>query len=266
VPLAITYASPSDPPLRSALIRGLERLTGRRELQRKYDSTRDLDANSLWAAALDQLDVSLSVRPLDPTAAIPSDGPVLVVANHPFGVLDGLAICRLVSAVRPRFRILVNSVLCRDERVAHHFLPIDFSGNSAARRRNVRSLKTAFRQLNEGGALILFPAGGVATAPTPLASAQDLDWKPLLARLVHEGEAPVVPLYFDGQNSRLFQWASHVSLTLRLALLIREALRKQGDTLSARIGTPIPYDRLADLGRDALTTHLREVTLGLAPN
>lgn len=118
--------------------------------------------------------------------------------------------------------------------------------------------------MHDGGALILFPAGGVATASTPLAPAQDLDWTPLLARLVHEGEAPVVPIYFNGQNSRLFQWAGHVSLTLRLALLIREALRKQGDTLSARIGRPIPYNALADLDRTTLTTHLREATLGLA--
>jgi putative hemolysin len=260
----ITYASPDDSPVRSVLIRGLERLTGRRELERHYDSTRDLDVDAFWAAALDRLGVTLDVTPADPGAVIPEDGPAIVVANHPFGVLDGLGVCRLVADVRPDFRILVNSVLCRDERVAHHFLPIDFSGSGTARRRNVRSMKAAIDHLHDGGVTIVFPAGGVATAPGPLGAARDLEWKPLLATLVHQGAAPVVPVYFDGQNSRLFQVASQVSLTLRLALLIREALNKAG-ALPVRLGEPIPYADLADLDRDALTSRLRAATLDLAP-
>jgi putative hemolysin len=265
MPPRLSYAAPEDPPVKAALIRGIERLTGRRRLERHYASTADVEGTSVWAAALDQLDVTLDATPPAPGTVVPSEGPVVVVANHPFGVLDGLAICRLVSQVRPRFRILVNSVLCRDERVAHHFLPIDFSGAEGARRRNVRSLKAAFRHLRGGGALALFPAGGVATAPRPLGAAEDLAWKPLLARLVHEAEAPVVPVYFDGQNSRLFQLASQVSLTLRLALLLREALRKQGGTLSATLGRPVPYADLSALGDpEALTTRLRRATLGLA--
>lgn len=264
MPPRLSYASPEDPPVKAALIRGIERLTGRRRLERHYASTADVEGTSVWAAALDQLDVTLDATPPAPGTVVPSEGPVVVVANHPFGVLDGLAICRLVSQVRPRFRILVNSVLCRDERVAHHFLPIDFSGAEGARRRNVRSLKAAFRHLRGGGALALFPAGGVATAPRPLGAAEDLAWKPLLARLVHEAEAPVVPVYFAGQNSRLFQIASRVSLTVRLALIAREVLRKTGDTLSVRVGDAIPYDDLAHIeDRDRMTALLRQQTLRL---
>lgn len=257
----ISYAMSEDDPLRIAFIRGVERLAGRRTLERHYDATRALDLDSFWAAALDRLGVTLDLEPPSPAPVIPKTGPALVVANHPFGVLDGLALCHLVSQVRPNFRILVNHVLCRDERVAHHFLPIDFSGTGAARRQNVRSMRAACTHLHEGGALALFPAGGVATAPRPFADAEDLDWSPLAARLVHEAEASVVPIHFDGENSRLFQLASQVSHTLRLALLIHEALNKQGDTLSVRLGDPLPYDALAGLDRQALTARLRRATL-----
>lgn len=257
----ISYATPDDGPFRTALIRGLERLAGRRTLERHYAATQSLNLDAFWAAALDRLGVTLDVGPSPPASVLPQTGPVLVVANHPFGVLDGLALCALVSRVRPQFRILVNSALCRDERMVHHFLPIDFSDSGAARRQNVRSVKAAFEHLGGGGCLVMFPAGGVATAPHPLTEAEDLDWSPLVARLVHEAEAPVVPIYFDGQNSRLFQIASQVSLPLRLGLLIRETLNKRGDALSVRIKDRRPYRVLSGLDRDVLTDRLREDTI-----
>lgn len=233
-------------------------------MENHYAATRASSADAFWEAALDQLDVTLNVAPSDPATVLPSEGPVVVVANHPFGVLDGLAICHLVSQVRSDFRILVNSVLCRDERVAHHFLPIDFSGSGAAHDLNVRSVKAAFGQLHDDGVVVVFPAGGVATAARPLGPVNELSWKPLVARLIRKREASVLPIYFHGHNSRLFQIVSQMSLTLRLSLLLREALQKEGDTLSVRLGAPIPY---ADLPRAAspeeLTDWLRTRTLGL---
>jgi putative hemolysin len=220
----------------------------------------------MWTAALDRLDVTLDVSPADVAAVCPSEGPVVVVANHPYGVLDGLALCRLITQVRPDFRLLVNRVLCRDARAERYFLPINFSESGAAQRQNVRSIKAALSHLQEGGTLGLFPAGGVATAPHPFGTARDLSWKPLLATLIHTAEAPVLPVHFAGQNSRLFQIVSQVSLTLRLALLMREALCQQGTTLPVHLGEPLPYADLAALAdRTALVQRLRHATLRLAP-
>jgi putative hemolysin len=260
---SLSYASSADSLPRTALIQGVEWVTGRRTLERHYAATRSVPIRAVWRTALNRLGVTLDVAPESPGTALPSDESVVVVANHPFGVVDGLALCHLAAQARPDFRILVNSVLCRDERVAAHFLPVDFSGTRTARRQNVRSVRTALTHLRDGGALLVFPAGGVATAPGPLANAADLDWSPLVARLVHKAEAPVVPVYFDGQNSRLFQLASQVSHTLRLALLLREALNKEGTRLPVRLGAPLPYEALASLSPDALTAHLRRATLDL---
>ena len=96
-----------------------------------------------------------------------------------------------------------------------------------------------------GGCLVVFPAGGVATTPTPFARrAIDLDWKPFTARLIHAAQADVVPMYFHGQNSRLFQIASHISMTARLAFLLHEVANKIGSDLRVSIGDVLPYGSL----------------------
>lgn len=259
----ISYASPDDPAVKSALIRGIERLTGRRRLERLYQGTRDAPDDAFWSVALDQLEVSLDYDAAQ-LQTIPSRGPVVFVANHPFGVLDGLAFCHLVSSVRPDFKILINSVLCRDERLDAYFLPVNFQDTDAARATNFRTIKTALRMLASDGAIAMFPAGGIATAPKVVGDARDLEWKPFVAKLVQASEATVVPLYFHGQNSLLFQLVSKVSLTLRLSLIIREVMRKTGETMAVSIGESISYERLSHFdSRDALTAYLRDVTFAL---
>jgi putative hemolysin len=189
----------------------------------------------------------------------------VIVANHPFGVLDGLALCQMVTRVRSNFRLLINSVLCRDDRFDEHFLPVNFRDTRDAQRTNLRTLRTALSTLAEDGAVVMFPAGGIATAPSWFGPAEDLDWKPSVAKLVAASEATVVPVYFPGQNSRLFHWASRLSLTLRLALIIREVMKRRGDTLPMRVGSPIPYEQLADHpDRASLTEALRTATFALA--
>lgn len=260
----LSYAAPEDPPLKSLLIRTVERLTGRRKLERRYAATRTVAGDDFWRAALDELNVTIDANRC-PSAAFPADGPTVVVANHPFGILDGLVLCDLVARVRPRFRILINSVLCRDERFDDTFLPIDFSGSPEARRTNLGTIRSALSMLKRGGTVLIFPAGGIATSPGLFGEADDLPWKPFAAKLVQAAEAAVVPVYFAGQNSRLFQVASRLSPTLRLALIVREVLRKTGDTLPVAIGDAIPYGELAGIDdRERLTAHLRDRTLELA--
>jgi putative hemolysin len=283
----LTYASPHDPPLRSAVIRVIERLCGRSVLEALYDAaTSDSGTASdsqtvspaaptrFWSAALHRLGLRLKIQdasvsgpsPASLEHALPAAGPVVVVANHPYGIVDGLALCHVISRDRPDFRILINGVLCRDDRFDAHFLPVDFSESEGARRTNLRSVRDALRTLRRGGALAMFPAGGIATAKRPLGPAQDLPWKPLAAHLVQRSDADVVPIYFEGQNSRLFQWASQVSQTLRLSLIIREVLQMRGGTLRMHVGAPIANRTLASINdQEALTRHLRRHTLALRP-
>ena len=194
-------------------------------------------------------------------------GPTVFVANHPYGVLDGIVISWLVEKVRPDFLVLTNAVLMRAEEVRDYVLPIDFSDTPEARAMNVRSRAAARAQLEKGGAVVVFPAGGVSTAPDRLGRlpAVDAPWQPFVAQLVQRAKATVVPIWFGGQNSRLFQIASHVSLTLRLSLLFHEVKTRIGASLPVAIGAPIPYPEIADIrDRQALADLLMARTYALA--
>lgn len=264
-PTKLTYASPTDRLLKKALIYSIEHLTGRRKLEKVYARILE-DVNTqttFWQAALNALQVKLAYDPAR-LAAIPQQGPIIFIANHPFGVLDGLAICHLAAQTRCDFRILINSALVREDRLAHYMLPIDFSETEEAVHTNIESKRKALETLRQGGAIIIFPAGGIATAKQPFGKATDLEWKLFTAKLIHMTKATVVPIYFHGQNSQLFQLVSQFSLTLRLSLIIREVNNKIAETLRINIGDPIPYAQLAEIkGRQALMKHLREVTYAL---
>lgn len=266
-PSKLTYASPDDPLVKRVLIRSIETLTGQRHLERVYDQVLAVqDQQEFWSTALRELRVAASYDQAQ-LAKAPSSGPVILIANHPYGVLDGLIICHLAAQIRPEFKILINSALCREPRMERYMLPIDFSETEAATQINIETKRRALETLQAGNAVIIFPAGGIATTVNgPFGHAVDLEWKLFVTKLIQMTAATVIPIYFHGQNSRIFQLASHLSLTLRLALIIHEVNRKRGATIRASIGDPIPYQALASIRkRKALLHHLREVTYALSP-
>lgn len=260
-----TYADPADSRLRRLTIRGIERLSGKPRLIRLYrEHLRDADPD-FWGSAVRRLGISLDYD-RDRLAAVPDHGPLLVVANHPYGVLDGLMIGHLIGQRRPDFRIMAHGILTRSREAAQFLLPVDFADNDAARRTNLRSRREAVSWLKGGGALIVFPGGTVSTAPRAFGPAVDPPWRPFTARLVQTAAAPVLPVCFVGQNSRLFQLASHVSLTLRLSLLFHEVANKIGTRQRIEIGTPIaPAELAAWRDREALTAELRRRVYALHP-
>jgi putative hemolysin len=187
---------------------------------------------------------------------------LLVVCNHPYGVLDGVVSCHIVGKVRPDFRVLTNAVICKAEPLRKYLLPIDFSETKAAMATNLQSRAEAIAHLKAGGCILIFPAGGVSTTPKWWQRrAIDSEWKTFTAKLITAGQAPVAPLYFAGQNSTLFQLVSHVSLTLRLAFLFHEVHNKIGSEVRTALGDIIPYTDLSLFkDRRALMAFLREKT------
>lgn len=261
----LTYADPADPWLKRRLIDVLERATGRPLIERLYNEIRDLDvpAGELWGLGLRQLGITFNYDPAQ-LAKIPEQGPLVLVANHPFGVVDGLMLAHLASKVREDYFLLVNEVLARDPRLNAHLLPVDFRETKAAVHMNVDTGRRAVQRVLAGGAMAIFPSGGVATAPTAWGQAVDLPWKPFAAKIIQQSRATVAPLYFPGQNSRLFQLVSQFSMPLRLGLLLQETRNKMDHTFEVRIGDPVPFEDLAHLrDRNALMSRLRELTLGL---
>ncbi len=264
----LTYASRCDKLASRAFIHAVELLTGQLRLKRLYDIYQSELRGSVdfWEAAMRLLNLSIAYDTAK-LEALPSSGPLVIVANHPFGLIDGLLIGHLTNRVRSDFKVLTNARLYPpDAEVQHFILPIDFDPTETARATNLATRATARAHIRDGGCLIVFPAGGVATTPTPFARAAiDLDWKPFTARLIHEGRAAVVPIYFHGQNSRLFQIASHISMTARLALLLHEVANKIGCSFSAEIGDVIPYEAMREIReRPALTHFIRDRTYSLA--
>ena len=265
---AFSYAAPGDPLLKRLAIGFVERATGRERLKRLYFRQQENGwaGRSFFATAIEALSLDLRYDE-HKLAALPRNGPLVVVANHPFGVLDGIVICALMEKVRPDFLVLTNAVLLRAPEMRARMLPIDFAETKEAQRTNVASRTQAVNHLSDGGCVVIFPGSGVSTSPDRLGRrpAVDPPWTPFLARLVQRARAPVAPIYFEGQNSRLFQMVSHVSLTLRLALFFHEVRRRIGTPFPVEIGAAIPFPELAAISdRRHLVDVLRQRTYGLA--
>lgn len=262
---SFSYASDEDRKLKRLLIRAIETMSGQPYLKRLYEDYRanPVPGESFWASALRRLEISLKYNE-EALDTMPPAGALVIVANHPFGVLDGLIISYLTSKVRTDFTVLTNAVLYQADEIREHLLPIDFAETKEALSTNLKSRNEAKAHLARGGCVIIFPAGGASTTPKAWSrNATDLEWKSFAARLISGVKCPVLPIFFAGQNSRLFQIASHISLTLRLSLFFKEVYDKIGSEIHLRIGEPIPYKDLELLDRNQLMEFLRSKTYEL---
>ncbi len=265
--MRFSYSTLDQPLIQRAIIQTIEKLGGQRKLKKLYIRHQEniSRGESFFdsAMALLNIDVKYDTAAL---AQIPQQGPVLFISNHPYGVLDGITLTWLALKVRPDTKVLANDVLCQDPGAAKHLLPVAFAPTREARETNVRSRMEAQQLLKAGGAVGIFPGGGVSTSErVHKAMAVDLPWAPFTAKLIRMTEPTVVPIFFTGQNSRLFQIASHLSLTLRLSLVFRETARRIGSRLQVRVGQPIPYSELAKFGsREEMMRELRKRTYDLA--
>lgn len=263
----VSYCNTDDPLHRRVLIRAVEVLSGQPRLQRMYDEylRTTPDNDDFFRSAIDRLRLSV-LFDRDRLAAIPREGPLIVVANHPYGVLDGLAVGHITSQVRSDFKLLAHSVLWRAEPLRRYLIPIAFDGASSALRSNVESKRAALDHLRNGGTIVIFPAGRVSTATRIRAPATDAPWKLFAGKLIASSGATVVPIFFEGQNGWLFHLVSRFSEALREALLMGEVARRIGAEVRAHIGAPIRPDAIGRVGdRQALLDLLRETVYGLDP-
>ncbi len=262
-----SYSHASMPPVQRGLIRLVEAATGQRKLKRLYQAHRrdPVAGEGFFNAAVRNLALDV-LYDSEALLRIPSSGPVVIVANHPYGVLDGVVISWLTQKVRPDFLVLTNAVLLRAPEAEPFLLPVDFSGTEEATRTNLSSRATARRHLDAGGCLVVFPSGAISTAPDRLGRQRAVDgkWQPFTAQLIQRARATIVPVCFEGQNSRLFQIASHLSPALRLSLIFHEVSSRIGTSLRVAIGEPIAFHTLPAGDRQALVDDLRARTYALA--
>jgi putative hemolysin len=266
-PVRFSYSRPEHRPWQRAVIRAIEMATGQPRLERLYEEFRATTAGSesLFAAAVRLMGIEVDFD-RSALAAVPRQGPLLFLANHPFGVLDGIVLTWLAIQARPDTKILVHSLLCQPPEAKATLLPIDFGGTEEARATTVRSRLAAQRWLAQGHAVAIFPGGSVATSQNPFwGPALDPPWHPFAAKLIRGSRAAVVPVLFKGQNSRAFHIASHINYTLRLSLLFHETARRLGSRVEAAIGAPVLYEELESYNNRAqLMMELRRRTFELA--
>lgn len=263
----LSYANERDPRLKRWFIRSIEGLSGRDRYARLYDIWRtDIvgAGERVFGKMLDLIDIRLNVRGAWPPADMP-DTPIVIVANHPFGIGDGIAILALAEQLGRPFRVLINDELLKIPEMSPYSLPVSFEETREAMAMNMQTRHEAVRLLKEGTTIIVFPAGGVATAKKGFGVAEDLPWKIFPAKLVQAAQASVIPVYFEGQNGRLFHIASKISLTLRISMLIREFRRLSGSTITTHIGSVMSWEMLNSGDRKDLLSRLYNAVFSMAP-
>ncbi|MFW8636433.1 lysophospholipid acyltransferase family protein [Cribrihabitans pelagius] len=264
----ISYAHAAESRSGRMVIRLMENATGRLGLigrARGYEAEL-AEGRDFWSVMAERYGLTLEVV-AGSLQNIPRDGPVVLIANHPYGILDGLMMGHILHEARGDFRILAHQVFRRAGDLSRIILPVDFAGTKKALRTNLETRKTALDYLGQGGAIGIFPGGTVSTAAKPFSRPMDPGWRSFTARMLTKSDAVAVPIYFDGHTSRLFQIASHLHTTLRMGLLIKEFRTRIGTPVRVAVGEPISRCVLDPLAGDAraMMAYLRQATYALSP-
>ncbi|MBN1403423.1 MAG: lysophospholipid acyltransferase family protein [Opitutales bacterium] len=195
---------------------------------------------------------------------IPKDGTLIVVSNHPYGGIDGMALGSLLCSVREDTKFLVNYMLGAIEELKPYFISVDPFGGANATRANIAPIKEALKWLKNGGCLGTFPSGTVSHLQLKKRHVSDPEWNDNVAGLIRRTGASVLPVFIQGRNSNFFQAAGLLHPRLRTALLVRELARMRGQTIEIRIGQPIPASRLVKFESDKeMTSFMRLKTYNL---
>jgi putative hemolysin len=243
----------------------LERALALPELERQYRlCPRGVDLADFTAGTLRQFGVSVRLDASD-RLRLPQSGPALVVANHPFGAVEGIALAGALKSVRPDVKVLANFLLGRIPELRDLFLLVDPFGRPGASHANASGLRRALAWLKAGGMLVVFPAGEVASFRLSSRGVVDPAWSATVAGLARRSRASTIPVFIPGRNGIVFQAAGLLHPGFRTAMLPRELLNSRGRTIELRVGTPVPASRLAELGDDTKAiAYLRDRTEILA--
>jgi putative hemolysin len=199
---------------------------------------------------------------------IPVDQPIIVVANHPYGILDGLVMGSVLAQSGANFKIIANDIFNKAREISDKILPISFKNTREAISLNLRTRKNALSHLSHGGAIGIFPGGTVSTSSKLFSQPADPAWRSFTAKMIFKSNASVVPIFFDGNTSRIFQLASHLHPNIRAGLLLREFKLRLDKPVRIVIGKPIPRCRMDLFKNDSrkIMDFLRLETYKLSPN
>ena len=266
---SLTYANSFDSPLTSTIIRTVEWFTGKLSILRMIKAFEKRGAPTgqpFWRAALGTMGIDL-LTPQEEIDNIPLDGPVVIVANHPHGLVDGMILADLIGRRRTDYKILTRALLTGiDEVAASYMISVPFPHEPDAQRKSVEMRAKAMAHLKEGGVISVFPSGVVASSDSMFGPVLEREWNVFTAQMIGRSGARVVPIYFPGRNSRAYQIANRVSATMRQSLLLHEVVRSCNNPQRPVVGPAITRAQMEMLDGDprGFMAWLREHTLALA--
>jgi putative hemolysin len=238
----LSYAGTFTNPFKSNAIRAIEWMTAKIQLLRlirQFERSGAPFGSPFWPKAIKQMGIRIDTPP-EEVARIPATGPVIVVSNHPHGLVDGMIIAELVNRVRSDFKILTRSLLTGIPEVEEFMIPVPFPHEENARELGLQMRNETMAHLKAGGVIILFPAGKVAMSETFFGPAIEAEWNVFTHKMIQRSGAAIVPMRFTGQNSRLFLIANKLSDTLRQGLLLYEIKRALFKPQRPYIGEALP--------------------------
>ena len=265
---SLTYSNTFDNPVKRNIIRVIELLTGKTRIARRvrrFEKQGTVKGRAFWRATLDVMGIDL-LTPADQLARIPKTGPVIFVANHPHGLVDGMILADLIGRVRDDYRILTRSLLTGiDEDAASYMIPVPFPHEPEAQKKMVEMRCAAMEHLKSGGLVALFPSGIVASSDSMMGEAIEREWNVFTAKMIRTSGATVVPCFFPGSNSRAYQVANQISATLRQGLLLQEIVHAMDKPQKPVVGLPIDSAEITARAGDprAFMAWLRDWTLAL---
>lgn len=243
----LSYAGTFKNPFKAGSIRTLEWLTAKVTLLRLIRSFEKSGAPfgaPFWPKAIRHMGIRIDT-PEAEIARIPKTGPLVVVANHPSGLVDGMVMAEMVCRVRSDFKILTRSLLTGIPEVEEFMIPVPFPHEDNARELGLQMRDETMKHLRAGGVIILFPAGKVAMSEGWWSPAIEAEWNVFTHKIVRSSGATILPMFFPGQNSRAFLIANKVSDTVRQGLLLHEIKRALFKPQRPFIGEPIQPSELA---------------------
>ncbi len=265
---SLTYANSFDSFAKSQTIRAIEWLTGKISILRMirdFERRGTPEGQAFWGACLEVMGIDLQT-PMEQIERIPTEGPVVVVANHPHGLVDGMILAELIGRRRNDYRILTRELLTGlDEVASSYLIPVPFPYEEDAQRKSVEMRAAAMAHLKQGGVVSVFPSGVVASSKSMLGPVIEADWNVFTAQMIRRSGATVVPIRFTGENSRWYHMANQVSATLRQGLLLHEIVHSCNQPHKPVIGHPLDEVHMERLSSDprGFIAWLREHTLGL---
>ena len=263
----LSYANTFTNPIQRNTIKTLELMTGKLRLLRKVRQFEKMGipvGQPFWKQALDLLGINLLTKQSE-IAKIPKKGSLVITANHPHGLVDGMVLAELIGKVRTDYKILTRSLLTGVKQIDQFMIPVPFDHEENALKKSLEMRKSAMDHLEKGGVIVVFPSGKVASSETMFGTVVEGDWNPFTAKLIQKSGANVLPIFFPGSNSRIYQIANQVSATLRQGLLIYEVVHAMDKPQSPLVGSLIKQDEIAPWKSDprGFMRWLREQTLGL---